>query len=345
MLGDCAPGARRGLLTRVSATIQSAWRTDAIWLWLLYPLTLVYRSGLFLRRRLFRSGWLSVYQSPVPVVVVGNITVGGTGKTPVVGALSSALRARGFRVGIVSRGYGAAPGAFPRRVTPGSAWQDCGDEPLMLARQTGCPVVVAPRRADAVKALLQWQALDLIISDDGLQHLALARDLEIVLLDPSIGLGNGRLLPAGPLREPAARLAAYDWVLQRDSKESRRHFRYRIEGLVNVRTGRTCPADTFSRCRVDAVAGIANPEGFFASLRDIGMDVSGYGYPDHHAFVAEDFVGLGERPVIMTEKDAVKCRPFAGPDFWFLKITAELPQALIDRVAFLLDAGSARPQE
>ncbi|MEQ8516670.1 MAG: tetraacyldisaccharide 4'-kinase, partial [Chromatocurvus sp.] len=233
----------QGLLTRLSRTLQAAWRDNAAWLVLLLPLSAVHRAVSLLRRELFRRGWRSVYRAPVPVIVVGNITVGGTGKTPVVIALAHALRARGVRVGIVSRGYGASRGAFPRRVRPGSGWRDSGDEPLMTARQTGCPVVIAPRRADAVRELLQWQSVDLVISDDGLQHLALARDLDIVLLDATAGVGNGRLLPAGPLREPAARLAHCDWVLQRDSSDPARHFRYRIDGLVHLQTGAVHPAD------------------------------------------------------------------------------------------------------
>jgi len=276
------------------------------------------------------------------VVVVGNISAGGTGKTPVVCALAGALLAKGLRVGIVSRGYGAQPGVFPRRVLPDGDWRRCGDEPLMIARQTGCRLVISPRRADAVKALLQWQGLDLVISDDGLQHLALARDFEILLLDSTMGLGNGHLLPAGPLREPPARLQDCDWVLQRESAVPAQHFSYRVDGLVNIATGETRAADAFAGRRVLAVAGIANPAAFFSSLRSFGMEVCERPYPDHYAFVAADFAGLEGLPVIMTEKDAVKCEEFTGSDAWFLKITAVLPENLVEQIARLAKRPTAQ---
>lgn len=329
---------------RLSMRLQEAWRQDSSWLRVLRPVASLYQGVLFLRRQLYRRGWRQVYRAPVPVVVVGNISVGGTGKTPVVIALARAMSQRGLRVGVVSRGYGAASGAFPRRVMADSDWHDCGDEPLMIARQTGCPVVIAPRRPEAVDALLQWQAVDLVISDDGLQHLALGRDLEIVLLDPVSGIGNGRLLPAGPLREPAARLPYCDWVLQRDSAAPRRYFRYRIEGLVHLETGATRPPDAFAGKRVSAVAGIASPAAFFTSLREVGMQVAEFPFPDHHAFVPGDFSGLQKQPIIMTEKDAVKCQAFAGPDAWYLRIVAELPDALIARVLRLVDGTTQQHQ-
>lgn len=325
------------LLNRASMTLQAAWRTDAAWLRLLLPLSFLHRVVLYLRRQLFKRGWRATYLSPVPVVVVGNISVGGTGKTPVVSTLAAAMRARGLRVGIVSRGYGARPGGFPRRVLPDSHWRDCGDEPLMIARQTACPLVIAPRRADAVRELLQWQTPDLVISDDGLQHLALERDFEIVLLDAAMGIGNGHLLPAGPLREPPARLEGCDWILQRDSVLPARHFRYQIDGLVNIRTGETREGNTFAGQRVQAIAGIANPAAFFASLRSLGMQVCEHPYPDHYAFVATDFNGLQGLPIIMTEKDAVKCAEFVESNAWFLKITAVLPEELLERVARLVN--------
>lgn len=330
-------------MNRLGMTVQAAWRADAAWLRWLLPLSLLHRAVLSLRRLLFRKGWRSAYRSPVPVVVVGNISVGGTGKTPVVSALAGALLARGLRVGIVSRGYGAQPGAFPRRVMPDSDWRSCGDEPLMIARQTGCPLVISPSRADAARELLQWQTLDVVISDDGLQHLALARDFEIVLLDSTMGVGNGRLLPAGPLREPPARLQGCDWILRRDSPVPAQHFRYRVDGLVNIATGETRAAEAFTGRRVLAVAGIANPAAFFSSLRSFGMDVCERAYPDHYAFVARDFAGLEALPIIMTEKDAVKCEGFAGLNAWFLKITAVLPENLVEQVAWL--ANPPRVQE
>jgi len=337
------PDIPQGLLNRVSLTLQAAWRRDAPWLRLLRPLSRLHQVVLHARRQLFRWGWRSTYRSPVPVVVVGNISVGGTGKTPVVSALVAGMLARGLRVGVVSRGYGARPGHFPRRVRPDSHWHDCGDEPLMIVRKTDCPLVVSPRRADAVRELLQWRAPDLVISDDGLQHLALERDFEVVLLDAALGVGNGQLLPAGPLREPPTRLQSCDWILQRDSAIPEQHFRYQVDGLVNIRTGETRAIKTFAGQCVQAIAGIANPAAFFASLRSLGMQVRERPYPDHYAFGAADFNGLQDLPIIMTEKDAVKCEAFVESNAWFLKITAILPQELLEQVARL--ANLSRSQE
>lgn len=335
---DAATESSEGVLSRVVTTLQVAWRKDSRWLRLLLPVAFLHFFILRARRYCFSRGWFSVYRSPVPVVIVGNISVGGTGKTPVVSALAAAMQARGLRIGIVSRGYGAQRGPYPRRVLPDSDWRYSGDEPLMIVRQTGCPLVISPARGDAVKELLRWQPLDLVISDDGLQHLALARDYEIVLLDPTMGVANGHLLPAGPLRELPARLDDCDWILQRNSATPARYFHYRIDGLVNITTGETRAADSFAGQQVQAVAGIANPSAFFSSLRSLGMTVQERPYPDHYAFTAADFTGPQRLPVIMTEKDAVKCTGFAGRDAWCLKVTAVLPDDLLEQVAGLANA-------
>lgn len=335
MKGSEPAGRPRGLSVRLPLLLQQAWRSNAAWLSLLVPLSLLYRSVLLVRGAFYRWSLRPIYRAPVPLVVVGNISVGGTGKTPVVSALARALRERGLRVGVVSRGYGAAPGPFPRRVTADSDWSDSGDEPLMIARQTACPVVIAPLRVAAVKELLRWQPVDIVIADDGLQHLAMARDMEIVLLDPTIGLGNGRLLPAGPLREPPARLSQCDVILQRDAADAARRFSYRCQEFVNIQSGEKVPANAFAGRSVLAMAGIANPENFFATLSHLGLDVFGRAYRDHHPFTADDFSDARGRPIIMTEKDAVKCEAFAGPEVWFLRISAELPADLVEQVAGL----------
>lgn len=317
-----------------------AWYAGAAWLWLLRPLELVYRLLTGLRRQAYRAGLCPAYRAPVPVVVVGNITVGGTGKTPVVIALVEALQSRGLRPGVVSRGYGAARGAtFPHRVDATSSAADCGDEPLLIHQRTGAPCVVAPDRPAAVRALLAASAVDLVVCDDGLQHYALARDFEIALLDAQRLLGNGFCLPAGPLREPAGRLRAVDWMLYRGGSEPDTSVDYAIDGLLPLlHDDETAPPAQGSA--IDAVAGIGQPAQFFASLEAMGFQVTGHVFADHHAFVPEDFVGLGERPLIMTEKDAVKCRALAGRggmgrNLWYLKISARLPPALVNRVAAL----------
>ncbi|MFU8763257.1 MAG: tetraacyldisaccharide 4'-kinase [Haliea sp.] len=320
-----------------------AWYGRAAWLWLLRPLELLYRLLILVRRWSFRVGIRAVYRAPVPVVVVGNITVGGTGKTPVVIALVEALQARGLRPGVVSRGYGAAAGAvYPHRVGAASSAADCGDEPLLIYQRTGAPCVVAPDRPAAVRALLAAAPVDLVLCDDGLQHYALARDVEIALLDAERGLGNGFCLPAGPLREPPARLREVDWLLYRGGSDPDTGIRYAIDGLQALRADTVgqppAPGDA-----VHAVAGIGQPAQFFASLRTLGYRLAEHRFPDHHAFVADDFAGLGEQAVIMTEKDAVKCRALADGvprmNLWYLKISAQLPPALVDRVVAL-----ARPR-
>ena len=317
-----------------------AWYAGTAWLWLLRPLEMLYRLVILVRRWSFRAGLRAVYRAPVPVVVVGNITVGGTGKTPVVIALVEALQARGLRPGVVSRGYGAATGAvYPHRVGADSSAADCGDEPLLIYQRTGAPCVVAPDRPAAVRALLAAEPIDLVLCDDGLQHYALARDFEIALLDSQRLLGNGFCLPAGPLREPAGRLREVDWVLHRGGSDPDTGTRYASDGLLPLLPN-TVALPPAPGAAVHALAGIGQPAQFFASLEAMGYQVTGHGFADHHAFVADDFAGLGDQPVIMTEKDAVKCRALAWPgatgaNLWYLKISARLPAALEERVAAL----------
>lgn len=315
-----------------------AWYRSAPWLWLLRPLELLFRSVSWLRRQAYRRGLLPVYRAPVPVVVVGNITVGGTGKTPVVIALVEALQARGLRPGVISRGYGAARGAiFPHRVAAHSSARDCGDEPLLIHQRTGAPCVVSPDRVAALRMLLADTTVDLVLSDDGLQHYALARDFEIALVDASRQLGNGFCLPAGPLREPRTRLKEVDYLLCRGSDDPLRGVSYEPRGLVRVAVepGAAPPAVPAPGSAVHAVTGIGQPQQFFASLEAAGFSLSPRVLPDHHRFSAADFAGLDDKPIIMTEKDAVKCRGFATSQMWFLKISARLPAPLVDAVAAL----------
>lgn len=320
--------------------LAKAWYRGAWWLWLLRPLECLYRVVTALRRHLYRGGQLRVYRARKPVVVVGNITVGGTGKTPIVIALAEALQAAGLRPGVVSRGYGATAGRFPHRVHGGSTAADCGDEPLLIFRRTGCPCVVAPGRVAAVRALLAEAPIDLVLSDDGLQHYALARDLEIAVVDAAAGLGNGFCLPAGPLREPPERLQQVDYVLYRGGEDPATAVRYRADELVNLVSRETRPLSTdgFEE-GVYAIAGIGRPQHFFDTLTRAGLDVFPKAFPDHHPYTGEDFLPLVDRPIIMTEKDAVKCAEIAGDNAWYLRISAQLPPALLEAVIAL-----ARPR-
>ena len=319
----------------LARTLADAWYRDARWPILLRPLEAVFRSASALRRSLYRKRLLAVYRAPVPVVVVGNITVGGTGKTPVVIALVESLQQRGIRVGVVSRGYGAKLRS-PHWIDADSLAAQCGDEPLLIQRRTGCPCVSAPDRPAAVRTLLANAAVDVIISDDGLQHYALARDLEIVVIDQRRATGNGYCLPAGPLREPVTRLQTVDYVLYRGGPEPENAVSYEADCLVNVDSGQQLPAGPEALPgKVHAVAGLGQPAQFFDSLRALGFDLVPHAFPDHHSYRRSDFAALSARPIIMTEKDAVKCSGLAGANAWYLKIHARLPTAVTDAVAEL----------
>lgn len=323
-------------MSRVPVFLLDGWMSGAQWLWLLRPLEWIYRSAVRIRRTLFQWGVFKTYTAPRPVIVVGNITVGGTGKTPVVIALVEALRTRGFTAGVVSRGYGANARSSPHIVSPDSTPAECGDEPLLIYRRTGAPCVICPDRVAAVQTLLEHFSVDVVISDDGLQHYALGRSLELAMLDGELGLGNGFCLPAGPLREPISRLDAVDFALFRGRSAGTDGVTYIPKSLVNLVDGRVLAPGTRELGEsVYAVAGIGYPGQFIDTLRQLGFQPEMVSFPDHHDYRAEDLAGLEDRPVIMTEKDAVKCASFGGPNAWYLRIEAQLPNAVIDAVAAL----------
>ncbi|MFV0477450.1 MAG: tetraacyldisaccharide 4'-kinase [Parahaliea sp.] len=321
--------------------MEQAWYRGASWLWLLRPLEIPFRSIAATRRWLYASGRCDSYRAPVPVVVVGNITVGGTGKTPVVIALVEALQAAGLRPGVISRGYGASVGGFPRELSANSRASEVGDEPLLIYQRTGAPCVVDPQRARAAQSLLARHPVDILISDDGLQHYALARDFEIALLDQQRGIGNGFCLPAGPLREPPSRLDSVDCLLYRGGEGEHDSVRYQPTALVDVVSGKSLPFDKQQfGASVLAVTGIGQPEQFFASLRAAGFKAQEQVFPDHYAYTKVDIEAFGDGPVIITEKDAVKCRTLLTPRdvgrLWYLRIDAVLPAVLIERVTALV---------
>jgi tetraacyldisaccharide 4'-kinase len=296
---------------------------------LLYPLGLLFRTIVALRRAAYRSSLLTSHRLGVPVIVVGNITVGGTGKTPLVLWLAEFLLGRGFHPGIVSRGYGSAEGS-PRRVTPASDPASVGDEPVLLAQRSGCPVWVGTSRVAAGEALLRANAeCDVLLSDDGLQHYALARDVEIAVVDGERGLGNGFMLPAGPLREPPSRLRTVDAVVVNGSAQSfatpTRGHSMKLEGreLRNLLNPDYVvgPAH-FQRQRVHAIAGIGNPRRFFADLEALGLQFEPHVFPDHHAYAPADIAFRDAEAILMTEKDAVKCAAFAAETHWVLRVDA-----------------------
>jgi tetraacyldisaccharide 4'-kinase len=325
--------------------LERLWYADAAGPSLLAPLGWIYGALGAARRGAYRAGWLRPRRLARPVVVVGNLTVGGTGKTPLTIYLARELAAAGLKVGIVSRGYGRQ-GREARAVQADSDWRDVGDEPLLLVRRTGCPTMVAADRVAAARTLIARGA-EVILADDGLQHLRLARDCQIVVIDGSRGFGNGRLLPAGPLREPAAGLARADLVVVNGEPLHGSlgggalpagALRMQLVSQPAVRLdgrGLACELGAFRGRRVHAVAGIGNPQRFFRELAGRGIEVIEHPFPDHHPFTAHELAFGDELPVLMTEKDAVKCAPFANARLWYVPVSA----AFSDSDALKLRAG------
>ena len=291
---------------------------------LLLPISGLFRAVVALRRIAYKSGVLHRQKLPIPVIVVGNITVGGTGKTPLVIWLAEMLRDMGHQPGIVSRGYRGDTTSWPQLVEAESDPAKVGDEPVLIALRTGCPVAVAPQRVKAARLLISDKGCDVIVCDDGLQHYALERDLEIVVLDGERRLGNGHCLPAGPLRETAARLHGVDLVVvngEASSNECRMHLvGTKVQSLSDPHVFQDL--SEWQGTTVHGVAGIGNPGRFFAHLRAHGLNVLEHPFPDHHRFEEKDLRFSDTLPVLMTEKDAVKCRGFASPCLWYVPVNA-----------------------
>ena len=306
----------------------------------LLPLSWLFAGVAAVRRGLYRRGWLASQRLPVPVIVVGNISVGGVGKTPVVLDLLRRLKAGGWSPGVVSRGYGSGVRqATP--VLPNSDPAAVGDEPVLIAAESGCPVVVDPVRARAAR-LLMAQGVNIIVADDGLQHYALQRDIEIAVLDGGRRHGNGHLLPAGPLRERPQRLADIDLVLVNGSARTDEH--KLIEELGPARHllgGQIRSLGDFEE--VHAVAGIGKPEKFFASLEAAGLRIRRHAYPDHHPYTPQDLKFSGKLPLLMTTKDAVKCQRFAEADWWAVEHHLRLPEAAWQELCSRLQLCSRLP--
>ena len=307
--------------------LVKAWYEGHPALALLRPLEALYRSVVTRKRARFLAGEGEIYRAPVPLIVVGNVTVGGTGKTPLILWLVEQCQARGLRVGVISRGYGAKPPSLPWRVRAEHSAEQAGDEPLLIVQRSGVPLMIDPDRSRAARALLAEESLDLLLSDDGLQHYRLARDVELVLIDAARGLGNGRCLPAGPLREPAERLQSVDACLYNGAPEDPPGgyaFSLLPSALVNLRSGERRPLDHFPPGQaVHAVAGIGNPQRFFTTLEALHWRPVAHAFADHAAYSAELLNFSPALPLVMTEKDAVKCRPFAADDWWYLAVDAQ----------------------
>ncbi|MEI7994890.1 MAG: tetraacyldisaccharide 4'-kinase [Methylococcaceae bacterium] len=305
------------------------WATD-IWykdpfigVWLM-PLGFLFSDAVRFRKFLYRMGVLKTHTLPVPVIVVGNITVGGTGKTPLIIWMAGFLKDSGFKPGIINRGYGGLAKSWPQWVTADSDVKNTGDEALLIAKQTGCPMAVGPLRVEAAKMLLKQAGCNVILSDDGLQHYALNRAIEIAVIDGERRFGNGYCLPAGPLREPIERLRSVDFIIVNGEKYEEGEFSMRLVGekAVNLVTGEQKSVQEFKGVDCHALAGIGNPDRFFKLLEMAGLACITHSFPDHYQFQRQDIEFSDNKPVLMTEKDAVKCTAFAGKQHWYLPVKA-----------------------
>ncbi|OGT49120.1 MAG: tetraacyldisaccharide 4'-kinase [Gammaproteobacteria bacterium RIFCSPHIGHO2_12_FULL_38_11] len=327
--------------------MNKIWYKKNLLSYLLSPLSLIYQLIIAIRYYLYKTKFLKTHHINIPVIIVGNITVGGTGKTPLVITIVKELKKQGFHPGIISRGYGGKSKTWPQTVNENSDPFWVGDEAVLMAKKTGVPVVVGPMRVQDAQKLLELNC-NVIVSDDGLQHYALAHDIEIAVIDASRGLGNGFCLPAGPLREPKKRLDSVDFIISNGSitpfEKERCCVSFRgdfsmhfvIDDIIAINNGTTCStAGVFV-----AIAGIGNPERFFNSLREKEIVFTSKIFPDHHHFKKSDFDFVAQNEIIlMTEKDAVKCAAFADNRFYVVRGHAEVDSELIQSLLKRLDYG------
>lgn len=324
--------------------LEKAWHKKAGWLILLWPVSLLFRLLSRLRRSLqqpkSRPDFLNV-----PVVVIGNISLGGTGKTPLLITLAKALQEQGFKPGVVSRGYGGEAASYPLAVDEDSDVKESGDEAFLIAQKTGCPVYVDPERDEALRALIENEEIDVVLSDDGLQHYKLYRDLEIVVVDGERLFSNGFCLPAGPLREPISRLREVPYIVVNGTPSEElaalkdaHGMKLEPRSLVNLVTGERRPfggAPFNMGNTLQIVSALGNPQRFYDLLARLPYQQETFTFPDHHAFTVADFEQQGideHQPVVMTEKDAVKCQQFAKNNFWYLSVEVNLESQFIERL-------------
>jgi len=302
---------------------------------ILFPVSLVFRLLVALRRAMYRNGIFSSDRLLLPVIVVGNISVGGTGKTPLTLALAQQLVELGWHPLIISRGYGGKS-QHPQHVDASSTAQQAGDEPLLMARRDICPVWIGRDRAATAHAAIQAHPeCDVVLCDDGLQHYRLQRDVEIAVVDGARGFGNGFLLPAGPLREPVARLLTVDAVVVNSGDIAPGQHAMRLAGefFYNLLDpAKTATADQFHATKNHAVAGIGNPQRYFQHLESMGISFTPHAFPDHHPYSAGDLAFANCDAILLTEKDAVKCTAFADAKYWVLRVDAKIDSTLIDHI-------------
>lgn len=302
------------------------WYGKSRWTLLLLPLNIVFVFLSFIRRN-YQINFKQ--RTPtIPVIVVGNISVGGTGKTPLIIALAKKLRTEGYNPGVISRGYTSQAPQYPYQVNQDSTAIEAGDEPLHIFQQTACPVVIGPDRFESI-SLLRKQNVDVILSDDGLQDYRLGRHLEIAVVDGQRWFGNGWRLPVGPLREAVSRLSQIDILVVNNPStqppiEKFHSMQIKPCHWVKIKTGEALPLNAICSGRIYAVAGIGNPQRFYQTLKQLNLTVIEQDFSDHHAYSEEDFDFTNEDCVVMTEKDAVKCQTFARDNWYSLAIESQL---------------------
>lgn len=317
----------------IKDTLEKSWKKPNLLTGLLKPLSHVYKGVFSLRKKAYRQGVFGSYRAPIPVIVVGNLTVGGTGKTPLVIYLVEQLRQQGLHPGVISRGYSGEAPEYPFAVTPNSDVSHSGDEPALIVKRTGVPMMVGPDRKAAIEALLAEHAIDVIISDDGLQHLALQRDIEICIIDDTSPQENEHLLPAGPYREPLNRLMSVDFIVRHggDVGNADNQFSMSLQAdeplPLRSQSGAGFPLEK----PIHAIAGIGNPQRFFDTCESQNYHFEAHRFADHHHFTQSD-IDFGDSTVLMTEKDAVKCLDFADDRHWYLPVNAKLSEGLIEAV-------------
>ena len=306
--------------------VQKIWYKKSILAYILFPFSLLFFIIISIRRWLYRVGIFHSMKFSVPVIVVGNITVGGTGKTPLIIYLAESLKQKGYTPGIVSRGYGSKMNKEPRSVVAESSFKEVGDEPLLIFSRTQCSVWICADRIAAVEKILSETNCNVILSDDGLQHYALKRDMEIAVVDSERQFGNGFMLPAGPLRETKSRLKEVDFVVMNGKKSNFEldnkiiHMQLKPDKIYNLMDSKKILDINKTKTAVHAVAGIGNPQRFFKALRSLGLTIVEHPYPDHYQFQLSDLSFDDNFPVIITEKDAVKCKSFKNENLWCLRV-------------------------
>jgi tetraacyldisaccharide 4'-kinase len=326
----------------VFQAIEKTWYRSSRWSVLLRPLSLIYGAVVQLKAVTYRFRVLRRSEVGARVIVVGNLTVGGSGKTPLVVRLVQLLGGAGYSPGVVSRGYRGHTMKFPCLVQDGSNPSLVGDEPLLVHQQTGCPVVTDKDRVRGARYLVTECGVDIVISDDGLQHLRMARAIEIVVIDGERRFGNGCLLPAGPLRESPNRLNKVDFVVTNGGSPLSGEYQMRatINEAVHLTTGEKWHLSQFVGKKVYAIAGTANPAKFFSELRLAGLTICPRSFPDHHPYQSSDLNDLHLSTVLMTSKDAVKCRPLAGPNWWAVPQTIEVDDSFKQALLEMLQQGN-----